>query len=210
MNNVDSIVFDLDGTLWDASEATATGWNVVLAKNNLSEFQVTPDDIRKISGLPFDECVTKIFGRVEQIDCNSLESIFDEEEKRSIRSDGGTLFEGVEEGIRVLSKDFRLFLVSNCQSWYLQLFWDQFRVEQYFQEQDCYGDSGESKAQMIKEISDTHSLKHPIYIGDTEGDQNASHEAGVTFGYASYGFGKASNPQVSFASFDKLVRWFIK
>lgn len=205
----DSIIFDLDGTLWDASEATAAGWNVVLAKNGLSEFQVTADDIRKISGLPFDECVSKIFGHVEQIDCSSLEPFFDEEEKRFLESDGGKLFEGVETGIRVLSNEFPLFLVSNCQSWYLQLFWNQFRIDQYFQGAACYGESGESKARMIREISDKHALKHPVYIGDTEGDQKASCEAGVPFGYASYGFGTADNPRVSFTSFEELVSWFL-
>jgi phosphoglycolate phosphatase len=209
MKKIDSIIFDLDGTLWDASETSATGWNVVLVKNNLSEFEVTADDIRKVSGLPFDECLANIFGYVEQVDCISLEPIIDEEEKRSLELNGGTLFEGVVEGIRALSKDFPLFLVSNCQSWYLRSFWNQFKVEQYFQGQDCYGDSGESKAEMIKGISNKHFLKHPIYIGDTEGDQKASHEAGVVFGYASYGFGEASNPQVSFSSFDKLVSWFL-
>ena len=108
-----------------------------------------------------------------------------------------------------LSKDFPLFLVSNCQSWYLRSFWNQFKVEQYFKGQDCYGDSGDSKAEMIKGNLNKHFLKHPIYIGETEGDQQASHEAGVVFGYASYGFGEASNPQVSFTSVDKLVSWFL-
>ena len=72
MKKFDSIIFDLDGTLWDASEASATGWNVVLVKNNLPEFQVTADDIRKISGLPFDECLTNIFGHVEQVTVSAL------------------------------------------------------------------------------------------------------------------------------------------
>ncbi len=65
MDNFDSIIFDLDGTLWDASFASAAGWNIALIENNLSEFQVTDDDIRKISGLPFGECLANLFGHIE-------------------------------------------------------------------------------------------------------------------------------------------------
>ncbi len=58
-NFYDSIIFDLDGTLWDATEASAIGWNSALIKENLSEFCVDSDDIKNICGLPFAECFLK-------------------------------------------------------------------------------------------------------------------------------------------------------
>jgi len=35
MAGFDSIIFDLDGTLWDTSEACVVGWNNVLARNGI-------------------------------------------------------------------------------------------------------------------------------------------------------------------------------
>jgi phosphoglycolate phosphatase len=49
METYDSIIFDLDGTLWDASEACANAWNIAL----LTGLSVKPDDIRGVSGLLF-------------------------------------------------------------------------------------------------------------------------------------------------------------
>ena len=34
-----------------------------------------------------------------------------------------------------------------------------------------------------------NGMKHPLYIGDTQGDYNAASAAGVPFLHAAYGFG---------------------
>ncbi len=54
--NDDALVFDLDGTFWDAAAASTRGWNLALQRMGVS-FRVTVDGIRSVSGRPFDECV---------------------------------------------------------------------------------------------------------------------------------------------------------
>jgi phosphoglycolate phosphatase len=208
MEIYDSIIFDLDGTLWDASNSSAAGWNTALEEAGFPEIHVTADRIRGIAGLPFKECLTTLFGHIEQIDCESLGSIIDAEERRYVELSGGDLFEGVKTGIESLSDSYPLYLVSNCQSWYLESFWAYSALEPFFKGQDSHGDSGVSKAEMIATITAHYSLNRPIYIGDTVWDQEASHEAGVAFGHVSYGFGKAVEPKHSFTNFDQLVDWF--
>ena len=208
MKKYDAIIFDLDGTLWDASNATAAGWNVALVDQGLSELQITADQVRGISGLPFDECIIRLFGHVRQVDSGKLTAVIDVEEKCAVEAMGGTLFEGVKRGIEALAEGYPLFLVSNCQSWYLESFWNHSRIKEFFQGEDCFGNSGKPKAEMIRGISDQYFLKQPIYIGDTHWDQQASHTAGVDYAQVNYGFGQASNPELSFLNFTQLVSWF--
>ena len=209
MKKYDSIIFDLDGTLWDATEASAIGWNKALAKVNFHKYIITARTIKDICGLPFDECVSYVFGNDDQIDCELIEPIIDEEEKKSLELLGGPVFEDVISGIEQLSRKYKIFLVSNCQSWYLELFWKQYRKKKHFHDSDCYGDSGVSKCQMIRNTAIKHSLKNPIYIGDTEGDMISSHNANVAFGFAKYGFGKIKNPKLSFGEFSDTIKYFL-
>ncbi len=71
---VDSIIFDLDGTLWDASESTAKGWNQVL-KNIDPSTIITPDAVRSVAGLPFDQCIEKLFPNLSENNTDFKKSI---------------------------------------------------------------------------------------------------------------------------------------
>jgi len=207
MEMYDSIIFDLDGTLWDASEACAKGWNKALRDLKIDGYAVTPDDIRSVSGLPFHECVSTLFSGSEDLDFHQLARIIDSEEKQHVTNLGGNLYKGVTDGITQLSNETPLFLISNCQSWYLESFWNNYKLRPYFLDYDCHGSSGVSKANMIKKMCLKNSLNNPIYIGDTKGDQNSSKEAGIAFGLVEYGFGKADKPEHSFSNFAELVVW---
>jgi phosphoglycolate phosphatase len=203
----DSVIFDLDGTLWDASATSADGWNQVLDDLAPGYRRVSADDIRAVAGMPFRDCVQKLFGDLgsgaEEF-CGAL----DESERRAIDSRGGALFDGVSSGIPLLAKQLDLFLVSNCQSWYLEAFWTHSELRSYFRGSDCHGRSSMSKARMISALVQRYTLKAPVYIGDTAGDEEASAAAGVPFGHVSYGFGVAANPKHRYESFTQLVESF--
>ena len=47
--DIDSIIFDLDGTLWDSTKGVADSWSEVLSKYNFDRKYVSPDEIK---GLP--------------------------------------------------------------------------------------------------------------------------------------------------------------
>lgn len=205
MSSYDAIIFDLDGTLWDASESCANGWNLALRQADIQGLQVSADDIRAVTGMPFSKCVSSLFSGVESVDLTSLGPLLDEAQRHETTVSGGTLYDGVETGLKKLAAQYDLFLVSNCQSWYLQTFWTHFEVRQYFVDQNCHGDSGLPKADMIAQLVTKYRLRNAIYVGDTAGDQKASRDAGIAFGYAAYGFGMADAPELSFASFIEMT-----
>ena len=208
MSNYDSIVFDLDGTLWDASESCAVGWNAALEKERITDRVVSADDIRVVSGLPFNECVSSLFGSLPSGDLMKLGEMIEVHEKDAVKNSGGEFYEGVLYGLEMLANRYRLFLVSNCQSWYLQEFWKHSETSQFFVDQDCHGDSGNPKAQMIAGMVEWYELSQAVYIGDTVGDKRSSQQAGVAFGHASYGFGSVEAADMSFASFSEIVARF--
>jgi len=206
----DSIIFDLDGTLWDAADACSKGWNKALIDCDLGHIAVSANDIRGVSGLPFQECVSTMFSGVDGLDYQKLSEAIDREEMHHVSLFGGELYDGVVEGIVKLSEGFPLFLISNCQSWYLESFWENHKMKHHFRDHDCHGNSGVSKSEMIKKMCREKSLGRTIYVGDTRGDQISSREAGVEFAFAEYGFGKTSEPELSFSNFTELTTKFLK
>ena len=51
----DSIIFDLDGTLWDSTVEVAKTWSTIIAKYNLSRKEVTVEDLKPCMGKLLDE-----------------------------------------------------------------------------------------------------------------------------------------------------------
>ncbi|WP_332870072.1 HAD family hydrolase [Salisediminibacterium selenitireducens] len=67
------------------------------------------------------------------------------------------------------------------------------------------GRTGLSKGENIKLIIERNHLFNPVYVGDTEGDLQASRYAGVPFVYAAYGFGHVREYDDVIEGFDELL-----
>ena len=210
LKRYDAILFDLDGTLWDASAASAGGWNTALTAAGHPELQVTSQDIRRVSGLPFRGAVEALLPELEEGRRSEVARLIDSGEQSSIQAKGGELYPDVIEGIHTLASRYRLFLVSNCQDWYLDLFWDSFPIRHLFRDSDCHGQSGCDKREMISRIVKRHRLENPIYVGDTRRDELAARAAGIDYSHAAYGFGDAGEPVHSFESFGQMVAHFMQ
>ena len=199
----DGIIFDIDGTLWNAAHSSAKGWNIGLEQLGAKE-RVSSEDIERVTGNPMHTCVQILLPDLNK-KYPDLAHILNIAELEVIQKEGGKLYEGVRNGIPQLSKKFSLYLVSNCDEGYLELFLKFSGLRDYFKDVDCYGCTQTSKGQTIKGLVERNSLKNPVYIGDTKGDQEATLEAGVDFIFASYGFGDVKNPSVSINSFRELI-----
>ncbi|MEK7643789.1 MAG: HAD family hydrolase [Patescibacteria group bacterium] len=203
----DAIIFDIDGTLWDASAASAEGWNNALAKLGIERI-VTPKEIAGVSGHPYDQCIDILLpGLVARYP--GLRETINQCEDLVVRTRSGVFYEGALTGIKTLARRNKIFLVSNCQEWYLRLFFGFSGLEPALIGYDCYGMSGLNKGEMLKKIGADYSLEHPVYIGDTAGDETAAREAGMKFFHVSYGFGTATKKAETFDSFAELVDYFL-
>lgn len=92
--------------------------------------------------------------------------------------------------IKKLAEKLPLFIVSNCQSGYIELVMRKNGIESCIKDFTCFGENGTTKDKNISLIVKRNSLQKPVYVGDTQGDFEACQKAGVPFIWAAYGFGK--------------------
>lgn len=102
---------------------------------------------------------------------------------------GGKLYPDLEDVWKQLGRDYDLYIVSNCQTGYIEAFLDFFGFRHYIKDMECYGNTGKNKGYNIRLVVERNQIKDPVYVGDIEGDYEASKEAGVKFIHAAYGFG---------------------
>ncbi|MFR3320025.1 MAG: HAD family hydrolase [Lachnospiraceae bacterium] len=95
----------------------------------------------------------------------------------------------------------KVFIVSNCQSGYIELFLKKTGLAPYVTDTECFGDTGMKKAENIRLVVARNGLQLPVYVGDTKGDEEAAHAAGVPFVHAAYGFGRAGQPEAVIETF---------
>lgn len=202
----DSIIFDMDGTLWDSTPETADAYNIVL-KEKYPEVtdEVTAEKLKGLFGLPLDEIAVKLYKSVPvEHACHVIHECCDYEIEYLTVS-GAKLYDGLYDTLQELYKKYKLFILSNCQEGYIQCF---FKVnpdlEQYFTDYEYYGRCGKPKAENIRLLMERHQLKNPVYVGDTLGDANSSREAGIPFVYARYGFGNVKDYDMVVDSFREL------
>ena len=61
MKTIDSIIFDLDGTLWDSCPSCSDGWNNVIRRHGIPFREITADDVRRVAGMQHEDCIRTVF-----------------------------------------------------------------------------------------------------------------------------------------------------
>jgi phosphoglycolate phosphatase len=205
----DSIIFDLDGTLWDSTGNVAIAWQDAISKVDYVDEVMTREKIRSITGLAYNVIFDTLFSYLETDKRMELMQLCAKSELETLHTKGGELYPSLDETLGYLAERYKLFIVSNCQSGYIEVFLKLSNVGHYFSGHQCYGTKGNPKAENIKDIVTDHQLKAPVYVGDTKGDFDSATKAGVPFIFADYGFGKVESGQIAtiktFADLVKLL-----
>jgi phosphoglycolate phosphatase len=205
---MDSIIFDLDGTLWDSSENVLTVWNQVLKDKKEIEKLLVLEDLHGIMGLQMKEIGLKFFPYLDEVTRENILVECCKKESQYLGEHGGNLYGQLEETLQILSKKYKLYIVSNCQDGYIEAFYRYHQLNQYFADYENPGRTGLSKGENIKLVIERNNLKNPVYVGDTEGDLNGAKHAGIPFVYASYGFGRVSHYDYCINKVEDLLELF--
>lgn len=202
-NKFDSIIFDLDGTLWDSTANVAVAWQA--AKNEVDYIEQDIDQavVRSITGLTYKTIFEKLFPYLDNEKREEFKALAAKKELETLNERGGELYPELEETLKYLQANYKLFLVSNCQNGYAETFFEHSKLKDYFLGYQCYGTKNLPKWDNIKDIVNDFDLKAPVYVGDTQADYEATVKAGVPFIFASYGFGKVEQGMV--ATVDSLA-----
>ncbi|WP_349408537.1 HAD family hydrolase [Pseudalkalibacillus sp. SCS-8] len=205
---MDSIIFDLDGTIWDPIDTVLNAWNSRIKEYGQIKRELTRTDFEGIMGLQMHEISKRLFPYLSEEDRVQVITECCNTEQGYLKKHGGHLFHNVEDVLRVLSKKYKLYIVSNCQDGYIESFYEFHNLGKYFLDFENPGRTGLSKGENVKLIIERNNLSSPIYVGDTEGDLNASRYAEIPFVYAKYGFGQVSEYDEVIEKFDDLVNLF--
>ena len=144
------IIFDMDGTLWDAGESIAQAWNIVMKRHGLKKNDFTADDIHGIMGKTIDGIADALFGeysKEERMDITKECLIYENE---YLAEHGGELFDKLEDVLKNLQKEYPLYIVSNCEKGYIEGFLAYYGFEKYFEDFESHGNTCLPKGQNIR------------------------------------------------------------
>ena len=202
----ESLIFDIDGTLWDSRALVAEGYNIQLTAEGLDHLCVTAEDLKPLFGKVMTEIADALLSSIPEADryalmerCMATENRYLEENECRIG------YPGVTETIAKLREKYRLFIVSNSQRGYPELCMEKLGLTPYIQGHLCFGDTGTSKGKTIRTLMEKHNITNCAYIGDTQGDYEATVEAGIPFIWCTYGFGTPAGYAHKVDSFEELL-----
>lgn len=200
------IIFDMDGTLWDSAEHVAVSWNQVLEEDGRIGKRLKKEDIQGVMGKTMDVIADLLFPELSKEARMQLLNDCCLKENEYLREHGGVLYPGVEETLKALGEKYSLFIVSNCQKGYIEAFLDHYGLWDYFDDIECYGNNLLQKGENIRSIAERNGLGMAVYVGDIQGDYEASRMAGAGFIHAAYGFGTVDAPVPAINSFQELAK----
>ena len=204
-NKYDSIIFDLDGTLWNSSKPICEAWNIILDRHKeIVREPITIEELGQCMGLPMYDIAAKLFPDEKEEVRNALMDELCEFENGYLEKMGGVLFPGLEATLKELKTKYPLYIVSNCQDGYIEAFLKKSGLGGYFKDFTCPAYTGRLKGENIRIIMERNGLDEAVYVGDTQGDANACKEAEVPMIFASYGFGEVEGEYPSIRAFTEL------
>ncbi len=186
----DGVLFDLDGTLWNATEAIAISWQLALQGAEDIPHPPTVAQLERVMGMTARQLMATLFPHISEERGAELFARCCEVENDYLLRHGGQLYPGVGELLENLRGETALAIVSNCNAEYAPCFLKAHDMEKYFDDWECSGRTGLSKGENIQLVIQRNHLESPVYVGDTLLDYEAAQAARVPFIHAAYGFGQ--------------------
>lgn len=207
--NIDSILFDLDGTLWDGVGCYAEGFNDFFKSKNIKK-RFTKDDLYGFMGLEEDIYLEYTLPEFKYEERKRMYRQIIDLQYKHIQNSKGKIYQDVKEDLKLLSRKYQLFIVSNCAKFTIDYFMEWAGIQNYITDTMAHGMNFKPKHENLSYLVKKHALKHPIYVGDTHSDRKQSEKADIPFAFVSYGFGQTDKYHLKFDSFSELTDYFIK
>lgn len=204
----DSLIFDMDGTLWDAVDTYAQCWTQVFNQNGI-DGTLTRHHIQGYMGMEAKQIYREMYPHLSE---DVITKIYQEivvEIDKILPVVGGTLYPDVLECIKKLSEKYQLFMLSNCQKGSIRDFIAFTKTSPYFIDYIEYGSNFQPKHVNMKTLIEKHKLQAPMYIGDTESDRKQSDLAQVPYVFVTWGFGTTNSYALKFDSMQELCTYYM-
>ena len=200
----DSLIFDMDGTLWDNVDSYAISWNRALEAEGYSRRLIAKSSWADGTGARdardhHSRCFPVGPGPVVRRVVSQYQLLVPDMKPH--------IYEGVYAGLENCRRGTP-FLLSNCEKGGLVNFMKHTGTTHLFTDFLEHGENLKPKSYNMRLLKERNQLQAPFYIGDTDSDSKASAEADSLV-FVTYGFGKTENFICSFDSFPQLVDYFL-
>lgn len=203
----ESLIFDIDGTLWDSRAIVAEGYNAQLKEEGLEHLSVNPEILKGVFGKVMTEIADILFASLPEAERYPLlERCMEQEGRHLQESECRIGYPKVKETLEELAKKHRLFIVSNSQQGYPELCISKMGLDHLILDHLCFGDTNTCKGETIKTLMAKNNITSACYVGDTLGDQEAADLAGIPFIYCTFGFGQVNHYWKKIDQFEELLR----
>ena len=199
------ILFDMDGTLWDSAAGVAESWNEAILAYGYERKPLTAGDIQSVMGKTMEDIADILFPELKVMQRKELLDLCCRLENDYLRRHGGVLYPDIRKTMEKLKVNYHLYIVSNCQAGYIEAFLDYYKFHDLIEDIECYGNNDKPKGENIALLYQRNDLQDAVYVGDIQGDYDASMSAGVRFIHAGYGFGKVNADVPEIQKFSELI-----
>lgn len=216
------LIFDMDGTLWDSTVNVAKSWNMTAMQCGYERAEITKEEMMSVMGKTMDVIADILFADLEKDARMEILEKCCHVENNYLKENGGVLYPRLEETLKILKEKYHLYIVSNCQSGYIEAFLEHYGFGYLFEDIECFGNNNLPKGDNIALVVKRNNLDMAYYVGDIQGDYDAtmkaveilgvkdisndisSEQKGLGFIHAKYGFGKIDASVLELEAFEKL------
>ncbi len=194
------VIFDVDGTLWDACEVIAESWNDYIEKVEpelARTVKLADEDLHRVCGMTMTDIGETLFPMVPQPRRGQLTEELCAYEVEYMEKRPGKYYPGIRQMLLQLKEQgYHCYIVSNCQAGYIEDMLGCSDFEDLIEDYENFGRTGKPKDENIRLLVQRQQLDQAVYVGDTQGDYNATTAAGLPFILADYGFGSVQQDVV--------------
>lgn len=184
-----AVIFDLDGTLWPATEIALPAFKKVLQELNLPE--IADEDLARTLGYPLHEIWEMLLPVDKRHLADLADRMMEKAEAELLDKGHARTFPQVKETLEYLREcGYKTFICSNCQTAYLEFTPKALGINELFTQKYCAGlYPGLTKADMVAIIIKEHSITRGFMVGDRFHDIEAGEANGLTTIGCAFGTG---------------------
>ncbi|MDD3323844.1 MAG: HAD family hydrolase [Sulfurospirillaceae bacterium] len=198
------IIFDMDGTLIDSSQAMTNSVNFV--RQRIGLLPIAKDDLEYYINIP-DQNLSRIFYNTDTYSVEQR-AMFTEHYLKSAPQ-SISLYAGVSEMLQKLQESFILAIATNAYDCFAKNMTESLKIDSYFSHIVGANNVSEPKpsAQMLEFILKEANCSHQkaIVVGDSIKDELSAQNAKIPFIFAEWGYGKSDSATCRAKSVKSLI-----
>lgn len=197
-----AIIFDMDGTLFKTELILESALTRTLSRLDSDSIGYKENPIEKyneIMGVPLEEVWSVLLVNPTTESINYANQIFQDSLIENIKSGIGSLHDDLEETLDYLvSRNFKLYIVSNGDIDYLKAIYDTYNLGKYFTDFFSINEvRTSSKSDLVAYIIDKENIQVKYIVGDRLSDFQAAKDNGIKSIGCKFYFSKADELKTS-------------